>query len=304
VTAKVHIRDTHLARKTIKLLMMKHLLPLLLIIFSSAVLAESGAYRVEVIVFRNLAVIAEAGSVEELRSFSHFPDLEKPKPAERNQALEDSQGAENLKPGETSNEEPPGGMPLEQAGVLPGDMPEAPRIDLPDDLRVISDRESYMDAVWRRLRSSEKYQPLVYAAWEQNRTDYYPPMRIHDQQIIDRQLRPPTNIMIADLTADDPLFAYRSNFYQLDGSAQLKRSRFLHIFLDLEYREQKSPDIVEWDLPAENGIQVDYEASLDEPSEYQLFTLKQNRQIRTNQVQYFDTPVLGALVFVTAISAE
>ena len=161
-----------------------------------------------------------------------------------------------------------------------------------------------MDDVWRRLRSSEKYQPLVYAAWEQNRTDYYPPMRIHDQQIIDRQLLPPTNMMIADLTANDSLFAYRSNFYQLDGSVQLKRSRFLHLFLDLEYREQKSLDIVEWDLPAENGIQLDNETSRDKPADYQLLTLKQNRQIRTNQAQYFDTPVLGALIFVTAISAE
>ena len=283
MTVKVHIRDTHLARKTIKLLMMKHLLPLLLLIFSSVVLAESGSYRVEVIVFRNLGVIAEASSVDELRSFSHLPDLEEPEPANKSQALEDSQGPED---------------------ILPGDMPEAPRSDLPDDLRVISDRGNYMDDVWRRLRSSEKYQPLVYTAWEQNRTDYYPPMRIHDQQIIDRQLRPPTNMMIADLTANDPLFAYRSNFYQLDGSVQLKRSRFLHLFLDLEYREQKSLDIVEWDLPAENGIQLDNETSRDKPADYQLLTLKQNRQIRTNQAQYFDTPVLGALVFVTAISAE
>ena len=55
---------------------MKRLMPLLLILLSSASLAESGAYRVEVIVFRNLEAIAEASDVEKLRSFSHFPGLE------------------------------------------------------------------------------------------------------------------------------------------------------------------------------------------------------------------------------------
>ena len=261
---------------------MKRLLFFLLLLTSSVSLAESGAYRVEVIIFRNLLVAAEAAGVNELRNFSHYPDLEDTRPPKE--------------PVETpTNELTP---------ELPDELAEIVRDDLPDDLQVVSDRSTYMDDVWRRLRSSEGYRPWVYASWEQNRVDYYPPMRIHDQQIIDTQLRPLSHIMIADLTVEDPLSAYRSNFYQLDGSVQLRRSRFLHLFLDLEYREESAQTNTQASFPASYDFLTGAEQETSDSSEYGVFTLKQNRQIRTNQMQYFDTPYFGALVLVTTITAE
>ena len=241
---------------------MKRLLPLLLLLLSSAALAESGAYRVEVIVFRNLDVLTESVGTEDLRSFSQFPSLEEPT------------------------------------------QPEVLRYDLPDDLSVVTQKSTRMDAVWRRLRSSKGYRPLLYAAWEQNRTDYYPPMRIHDQQIIDTQLRPPTHIMIADLAAEDPLAAYRSTFYRIDGSVQLRRSRFLHLFLDLEIREEKPEVPVEANFFGSGDIQTRPGDSDPGSIQHGVFTLKQNRQVRTNRMQYFDTPYFGALVLVSAIKAN
>lgn len=260
---------------------MNRLLPLLLLFFSSAVLAESGAYRVEVIIFRNLLVSADATEIDELRSFSRFPDLEEARlPADSVQS---------------SPEEPSPDLPRELAKVLLN--------DLPDDVQVVFDRGTYMDDVWRRLRSSEGYRPLAYGSWEQNRVDYYPPMRIHDQQVIDTQLRSPSNIMIADLTAEDPLAAYRTSFYRLDGSVQLRRSRFLHLFLDLEYREDIVPNDTEAGTASSHNFLT---GALQNPVAgpmYRSYTLKQNRQVRTNQMQYFDTPFFGALVFVTSIAA-
>ena len=268
--------------KTPKLAMMKYWLPLLLFFLCSVAMAESGAYHVEVIVFRNLAVMAEADEVNELRSFSHLPSLEKAVP-----------------PVELPDQlvEEPITVPSEEPAE---DLPEPIRDDLPDELRVIIQKGVQMDGVWRRLRSSKNYQPLLYSAWEQNRVDYYPPMRIHDQTIIDTQLHPPTHIMVADLLAGDPLAAYRSTFYQLDGSVQLRRSRFLHLFLDLEYREQK---------PALSAEQAFFAVSADQAEDendtaYSVFALKQNRQIRTRQVQYFDTPYFGVLVLVSPVNAE
>lgn len=254
---------------------MKRLLPFLLLLVSFATLAESGAYRVEVIVFRHLNLDTETNSQETglgetvaLRSFSHIPDFEEPRPAEDLLTV----------PVDVSNN----GLADELAAFV--------RNDLPDDLNIIIQKSPRMNDVWRRLRSSSRYQPLVHAAWEQNRTDFYPPMRIHDQQVIDTQLRPPTNIMIADLAAEDPLAAYRSTFYQLDGSVQLRRSRFLHLFLDLEYREGKP--------------QYDTDTLIDSGINHELFGLKQNRQIRTGRMQYFDTPYLAALVHVSIIRAK
>jgi len=234
---------------------MKRWLALLLLLISSVTVAESGSYRVEVIVFRNLEVIAEPVTVDELRNYSDSPALEE--------------------------------------------------TDLPDDLVALTQKSAHMDGVWRRLRSSQGYRPLVFAAWEQNRTDYYPPMRIHDDMVLDTQLRPPGVIMIADLAAEDPLAAYRSTFYALDGTVQLKRSRFLHLYLDLEYREAVTAkgtrsSFFDEDSTIETG-------SRDRDSDdamHNVFHLRQNRQVRTNTMQYFDTPHFGALVFVTPLSAK
>lgn len=249
---------------------MERFLPFLLLLISSATLAESGAYRVEVIIFRNLDASTEAVSQEVLRSFSQFPALDQ------------------VEPGKFAA--------VEASLDIPGNLPE--------DLNIVTSKSARMDGVWRRLRSSRGYRPLLYAAWEQNRTDYYPPMRVHNERIIDTQLRPPTNIVVADLAADDPLAAYRSTFYQLDGSVQLRRSRFLHLYLDLEYRDETTGEAVKpgfFDVPV-SEVSIDTENPVVE--QHDIFRLTENRQIRTGRLQYFDTPYFGALVLVTAIKTD
>ncbi|MDH4020730.1 MAG: hypothetical protein OEU84_14135, partial [Xanthomonadales bacterium] len=62
--------------KSSTLVSMKHLLPLFLLVVSASVLAESGAYRVEIILFRNLLATNESAETPELRNFSQFPNLE------------------------------------------------------------------------------------------------------------------------------------------------------------------------------------------------------------------------------------
>lgn len=228
---------------------MKQLLSLLLLLTSCDALAESGSYRVEIIIFENLAVAADAIEVDAFNNFSKFP------------AMDD--------------------------------------IDLPDDLVVLEQKSSYMDGVWRRLRSSKGYRPLIFAAWKQNRTDYYPAMRIHDEILLDQQLQSPTNIMIAELEAEDPLAAYMSSYYQLDGTLQLKRSRFLHLHLDLELRQQTALDVNQPSFFSDGDAQ-----DRSDVIQRRIFSLQQNRQIRTGRLHYFDTPYFGALVFVTAMSAD
>lgn len=244
---------------------MRHLLPLLLLLASFAVLAESGSYRVELIVFRNLLAVSDVTEVTELRSFSQFPDLEKGSPAAGSEVFFSA---------------------------------------LPDDLQAVTQKSDQMDNAWRRLRSSQNYRPLLYAAWEQNQIDYYPPIRIHDQQVIASQLLPPTPIMLADLTATDPLAAYRSTFYQLDGSLQLRRSRFLHLFLDLELREEIPQLASDAGFHGGGDEHIETGAAIDSSTVYGIYALSQNRQISTGEMQYFDTPYFGALVYVTSISAN
>jgi hypothetical protein len=230
--------------------MMKQLVIFFLLLISSAALAESGTYRVEIIVFQNLSVIADRVQVDEFRSFSRFPELQE--------------------------------------------------ADLPDELKATDQKSTRMDGIWRRLRSSKGYRPLIFAAWEQSRTDYYPPIRVHDEMLVDEQLRPPTNIMIADLAAEDPLGAYLSSFYRLDGTVQLRRSRFLHLYLDLEYRQK----IEQTGSEAQATFFSIKDPTLSESAGYNIYSLQQNRQVRSGEFQYFDTPYFGALILITAIAGE
>jgi hypothetical protein len=266
---------------------MKRYSPLLFLLLSTAALAESGAYRVEVIVFRNLLATDAAAEVSELRSFSEFPDLE---------------DAGNLE-GTGDITAPP--KALSPAVGPDGDVIDEPvlplRDDLPDDLVVVTEKTNQMDTAWKRLRSSQNYRPLVYAAWDQNRVDYYPPIRIHNEQLIDTQLRAPTPIMMADLTKKDPLGAYRSQFFQIDGSLQLRRSRFLHLSLDLEIREEKAKNPVPQGPAGDDDVQIEGLVTADTPVAYGVHALKQDRQINTGRMQYFDTPYFGALVYVSSI---
>lgn len=280
--------------KSSTLTAMKCLLTLLLFVSSSTVLAASDAYRVEVIVFKHLQATPESKEATELRSFSRFPDLEEKKP----------------------DENPPDSAVASRTTPSPGDVltgelsaTEKYRSDLPEDLRVVIEKSDKMDATWRRLRSSKGYRPLVYAAWEQNHIDYYPPIRIHDQNVIDTRLQTPGNILFADLTAQDPLAGYRSNFYQIDGSLQLRRSRFLHLYLDLELREEASRDISgendqfmtgESFLTTSDNQLLDL-ADVEKTGGYGVYSIQQNRQVSTGEMQYFDTPYFGALVYVTNV---
>jgi hypothetical protein len=264
--------------KSSKLAPMKRLLPLLLLLVSFAVPAETGAYRVEVIVFRNLLAASEMNEVLELRSFSGFPDLKDTRQIEK--------------------------MPVGQSNKPAVGLSEVLRGDLPDDLSIVTQKSDEMDNAWRRLRSSQNYRPLVYTAWDQNRIDYYPPMRIHNEQVIDTQLRPPTPVMIADLTSEDPLAAYRNTFFQIDGSLQLRRSRFLHLFLDLEIREKNANNTVDAEIPGDGNTLIDMGSDTDGLGVYGVYTLSQNRQVSTGKMQYFDTPYFGALVYVSSITVN
>jgi len=248
---------------------------LLLGLLSLNALAESGAYRVEIVVFRNLGTAAAADEADELRSFSKYP------------ALEDS--------------------------------------ELPDDFSVVTKMGRTMDRAWRRLRSSGSYQPLLYAAWEQERIEYYPAIHIHSDRVIGSRLRSPAPLAAPPPAAkrsgaagpvaveaepqefpaagpDEPAVAHGDaagdrpqpvydKLYQLDGTVQLRRSRFLHLDLDLEYR-------------LDAGELPDPETGQNINGATRVYRFRQSRQVNTGEMQYFDSPYFGALVLVTAVQAR
>jgi hypothetical protein len=230
------------------------------LLLPAALFAESGTYRVEVLVFNHLDSAAEPLEKETLRSFANAFPLD----------------GERLK----------------------NDYQD------PVSLDVMSDT---MEDTWRRLRLSSGYRPLLYLVWEQSRIDYHPPVRVHDGELFAERLLFPGGLAWIDLRSDDMFAAYRAPYFRLDGTIQLRRSRFLHLDLDLEYRQEyiSTPSPLPASAEAAEIIAETLEKVPEPlPGPALVHPLRQSRQIRTGSVQYFDTPYLGVLARVTATAGE
>lgn len=88
-------------------------------------------------------------------------------------------------------------------------------------------------------------------------------------------------------------------YYRLDGKVKLRRSRFLHLDLDLQMREGIwEPEPLE--IVARDPVIFERAG----PTSFQVHELQQSRQVKTGRMEYFDGPVLSLLAFITAIKVE
>jgi hypothetical protein len=214
-------------------------------LFSTQSTAESGNYRIEVLVFSHIDSTATPQLHDEIRSFVEYP----------------------------------------QAG-------EFLVREAPVSLDVMS---SVMQQTMRRLRSSANFHPIVFTAWEQSRIDYHPPVRVHDEEMIAQHLYFPNQLAFVDLRESDLFEDYLTPYYRLDGTVQLQRTRFLHLNLDFEYRQELLP---------RPELQDSDQFLPPSPGPAMMHSLEQSRQIRIDDMQYFDSPYLGVLVRVTATSGQ
>ncbi len=192
-------------------------------------------------------------------------------------------------------------------------------------------RDGAFANLWSRLDRLADYQPLVRLTYEQTLYDYHPPVRLHGEEVLAETLNIPGDMAYIDMERkggagwfDD----YMAPLYRLDGTIQLRRSRFLHVELDLEYRLDgpawarvfpgngpgRLEEGFEWvgappapDVPAEPAPNVTPGDKMTSDTgalapPFELHRLQQSRQVRTDTMQYFDTAYLGAIVRVTPIA--
>lgn len=248
-----------------------------IVLFAPAASAESGNYRIEVLVFRHLNNTSAPVELAQLSSYFEFADVQ-----------------EFLQP------------------------PAPVWLDV---------QSSAMQDNWRKLRLSAGFEPLLFAAWEQTRIDYHPPVRIHGEEVLTearyfpyppaaQEVEPDEPALVytdlADPPEADPLSGappedYFAAYFRLDGTAQLTRTRFLHLKLDLEFREAmlSVPVPTETGPHGEMSSQISPEAAIGAtPGPAMVWALRQSRQITTGEFQYFDSPYLGVIARVTATSGE
>ena len=201
--------------------------------------------------------------------------------------------------------------PVEDASALAPD---------PNEVVHMTEMSEVMREAWRRLRASAPFRPEQYLSWEQGNQEPFPVFRIHDLDVVltedpwaearaelQEQLEKSGGTSVfADAAGLDELNSETPEpelpdpiqFFRLDGSVALTRSRFLHLELDLQLREAV------WDSQStlEPAIEL---AEPDElqPSSFLVHNLEQSRQVRSGRMEYFDGPVLGVLMFITSIKA-
>ena len=253
------------------------------------VLAQDTRYRVELLVLTHLNHDQQPRELKHLEDYSPATDfLTPPEPEEE---------------GEEEEEE----------GVEAADLLEEQD---PNALIHIEEMSEVMREAWRRLRLSGPFRPEQYLSWEQGSEEPFPALRVHDLEVI--MVNDPFAEQRAELQQQEQTTVFADNagldaldgieepglpeptvFYRLDGAVTLKRTRFLHLDLDLQLREAL------WDQESLPRVEVlAPENEQPRPSAFLVQALQQSRQVKTGRMEYFDGPVLGVLAFVTSIQVD
>lgn len=256
---------------------------------STAAAQDKTGYRVELLVLRHLEGNAEPRSVPDLPDLSNVLD-----PLSGSGPNDDAAGVT----------EDPFYLGPPDAELLPpvGPFPDAQGPW--SDLVFLEQRSERMNAVWRNLRLSGEFRPEAFLAWEQPAEEPFPELRVHNEEVL--LIEDP---YAAARATDSPyVFHYDlehgalrlapipepAYHYVLDGSVRLRRTRFLHFDLDLAFWAGAAGTPAGMAGPP---LRADYGG-------YRAYELRQSRQVRTDRMEYFDSPVLGALLWVTEIEMD
>jgi hypothetical protein len=256
---------------------------------------EPVRYRIELLVLRHLDARTEARRVPDLRDFSAALDLTQPaQPPE-------AAAGDPLPPAEPATGPSAGASATDDRDAA-AEPPAAVWIEQPGDT---------MQEAWRLLRLSAGFRPELYFSWEQADAAPFPLVRVHDAELLreddsgagqrDGAAAPDAAVPAA---ADGGEAAGAglpepTRYYRIDGTARLRRARFLHLELDIEWREA----IAGLDLAAPDEASGSAPAP-PRPDAFQIHRIQQNRPVRTQQVEYFDGPFLGVLAVISRIAAE
>ncbi|MDX1556418.1 MAG: CsiV family protein [Xanthomonadales bacterium] len=266
---------------------------LIIIIVPAAMAQERSAYRIEVLILRHLDTVADPDYIAEL------PALEQDALDFYANEIEGALAATQL--GDPTELAPPDEGLLPPVGPFPQEGPF-------DDVEWIEVRSERMNTVWRNLRLSESFRPEAFLAWEQPVDPPFPLIRVRNEGVI------AVDDPLAALRGLDPPYVFRYDLpsgqfalgglpdpqlhYALEGTVRLRRSRFLHFDLDLAFR-QPAPGAVE----TARGVTTDTPLR-PEYAGFAVHALVQSRQVRTERMEYFDSPILGALLWITEVEYQ
>ena len=290
---------------------------LISVLLASTGMAAEKRYRVEILVLTHLHHEAIPAEVDSLRDFSESLDFLVAKDEE-----EDGEAAENPETETISGDEALAADQDPDSDLLAdADLEEDPWADV----EAVETMSEVMQQTWRRLRLSAPFRPQQYLSWEQGADEPFPLLRIHDKEVIlmddpyaDLREAAAVNqktsqtVVFSDqgnilpgATEEEPELPDPTLFYRIDGTVMLRRSRFLHLDLDLVMREAVFDDPAEVLAPVLSQESSTAEpGEPPEPSSFLTHTLEQSRQVKSNRMEYFDGAVLSVLAWITSVEVE
>ncbi len=232
---------------------------ILSLIFSvSTVHAEDVWYQVEVIVFENLQADADG---ESWPVTPGYPDTDL---AVDIYAEEPDIALQEPLPTATPVVDPALETVVDaQSGTAPA------AVEAPVTYRQLAPEQLRIANIFSRMKRSANYRPLLHLAWYQS----------GEEEVSSQSVRVMLN------SVQDPNSI--NNQQILDGTVKMRKSRFIHMDVDLAY-------FLPADMATLNGTQT-YAS---------LVRMQESRKMRLNELHYLDHPLFGVVVYVSPLLFE
>ena len=179
------------------------------------------------------------------------------------------------------------------AGALPLNPPNSIGPAVP--YQALSPVNEQLDEDWTRLKRSHDYQPLVHVTWVQPALDRTtaPSVRIGVPASA-----VPATATVAAPAATTGTTALRAT--QAYGSVRLSTTgQYLHFDLDIALQGPVARS--NWPAAGINASAMTAPGTTQAPAApaFQLYRLRQDRRVNAGKLNYFDNPLLGAIVLIT-----
>ena len=152
--------------------------------------------------------------------------------------------------------------------------------------KIIPKDKYRMDGIYRVLRFSEEYRPLIHISWQQPGVKR--PRAVHikklDGAMPEREL--------SDDNEPDFLIPPKAI---VDGIIRVRSGHFLHVDIDLVYflDSLSNPEV------SPSGVTKNNDMFVNQNAEY--VRLKETRKIKLNELHYFDHPVFSVILQVSRL---
>ncbi len=193
---------------------------------------------------------------------------------------------QSIKPSGSLTEDGPTGV----VHFEPGDLDELFEQEQPDAFRNINTKNRLLNGIVRSINRSSLFKLMLHQSWL--------------QPVLTRDKAFPVLVQTGKHYDDN---------YEIDGTINISRSRYLHVDTDLWYTEfapnySQQPSQLPLNLTADMASQypavVTWESERGNYVPIQTHRLKQSRRMRSSTLHYIDHPFFGIIVRVDEFTIE